>query len=133
MTLKEPESMDEVVYFTRRSLEPKGKIIAWARKVKCPKCKKALMGKPIEKGKVKIRAKEYVCPNCGYTEEKLEHEKSLEVSIKYVCPYCDNEGEATTPYKRKTWMGAPAFVFQCSACNEKIGITKRMKAPKKKK
>ena len=27
------------------------------------------MGKPVVKGKVKIRALEYVCPECGYTED----------------------------------------------------------------
>ena len=133
MALRQPESMDELVYFTRRTLEPKGRINAWAFKMQCPKCKKALMGKPVEKGKIKIRASEYVCPACGYTEEKAEHEKNLEVCVEYICPKCENSGEATTPYKRKTWQGVPAFVFECGKCGEKLGVTKKMKAPKAKK
>ncbi len=133
MALKEPESMEEVVYFTRRSLEPKGKLKAWAFKKECPECHKALMGKPVEKGKVKIRATEYVCPNCGYSEPKAEHEATLEVSVKYTCPHCEHEGETTIPFKRKTWQGVKAFVFTCDGCGEKIGITKKMKEPKKKK
>jgi len=133
MALRQPESMNDVVYFTRRVLEPKGRIIAWAFKIDCPKCKKALMGKPVEKGKVKIRATEYVCPACGYSEEKAEHEKKLKVSVEYTCPACSNESEAEIPYVRKTWQGVKAFIFECGKCGEKIGITKKMKAPKAKK
>lgn len=131
MALKKPESMDEVIYFTRRTLEPKGRVTAWAFKKECPKCKKALMGKPVESGKVRIRATEYVCPACGYTETKAEHEKSLEVCAEYECPACGKTGEATTPYVRKTFQGVKAFVIACGSCGEKIGITKKMKAPKK--
>lgn len=133
MSLKQPESMDELVYFTRRALVPKGRIVAWAFKMECPKCKKALMGKPVEKGKVRIRATEYVCPECGHSEQKAEHEPKLKVSVEYTCPSCSNEGETQIPYKRKTWQGVPAFVFECEKCGEKIGITKKMKAPKAKK
>jgi len=133
MTLKKPESMEEVVYFTRRTLEPKGRIMAWTFKQKCPKCKKALMGKPVENGKVKIRAKEYVCPACGYSEEKKEHEDKLTVSVEYTCPSCNHSGETETEFKRKTWQGVKAYVFTCDGCGEKIGITKRMAGPKKKK
>ena len=133
MTCTQPEGMDEVVYFTRRTLEPKGRVMAWAPKKECPKCKKALMGKPVEKGKVKIRATEYVCPECNYSEEKADHEKDLHVCAEYTCPHCDHEGIAEMPYKRKTFKGVKAFVFQCEECNEKIGITKRMSEPKKKK
>lgn len=127
----EPKSMDECVYFTRRTIG-NGKIMAWTRKMDCPKCKKAKMGKPVEKGKVKMRAKEYVCPSCGYREEKEEHEPKLTVEIKYTCPYCWDEGEATTPYKRKTFEGVPSYVFVCNKCGKKIGITKKMKKGKKK-
>ncbi len=133
MALKEPESMEELVYFTRRTIGEKGKVKAWAYKIKCPKCHKALMGKPVENGKVKIRATIYECPNCGYTESKAEHEKKLQLEIKYTCPFCEHKGETTIPYKRKTWQGVKAFVFQCESCGEKIGITKKMKEPKKKK
>lgn len=132
MPLKQPESMDESIYFTRRTLENNGKIMAWARKMDCPKCKKAKMGKPVDKGKVKIRAKEYVCPACGYEESKDEHEPKLTVEIIYTCPHCGNSGEATTPYKRKSFEGVPAYIFECGKCKKKIGITKKMKAGKKK-
>ena len=58
----------------------------------------------IEKGKVKIRADKYICPNCSYSELKEEHEPKLKVSIQYTCPHCDNVGEAETEFKRKTWQ-----------------------------
>jgi ribosomal protein S27AE len=132
MTLKMPESMDECIYFTRRA--DKGKIIAWVKKQLCPKCKKGLMVKPVDEktGKPKIRAKEYVCPECGNTVEKAEHEAELKCEIIYTCPNCGKNGETVAPYKRKTFQGVPAIVFQCEHCNEKIGITKKMKATKKK-
>jgi predicted RNA-binding Zn-ribbon protein involved in translation (DUF1610 family) len=132
MNGNEPESMNDVVYFSRRTLEPKGRATAWACKVSCPKCKNALMGKPIEKGKIRIRAEEYVCPSCGYTEEKLEHEKKLTIAVKYTCPHCDKEGFSEGPYKRKTYMGASSYLVDCEHCGGKIAITKRMKEPKKK-
>ena len=124
--------MDEVIYFTNRTLENNGKIKAWAFKIDCPKCGKAKMGKPVEKGKVKIRAKEYVCPACGYTEEKVEHEAKLKVDVIYTCPFCGHQGEAQTDYKRKTYQGVPSQVFICEVCGEKIAITKKMKKPNKK-
>lgn len=127
-----PNSMEEVVYFTNRKIEPNGNAKAWAFRMDCPKCKKAKMGKPVEDGKVKIRAKEYICPACNYTEEKAEHEAKLTLSVAYTCPYCENKGEAQTEFKRKNFEGVPAFVFTCGKCSKKIGITKKMKAPKKK-
>lgn len=132
MMVAEPESMDDLIYFTRRTIGD-GKIRAWVYKVDCPKCGKAKMGKPVEKGKVKIRAKEYVCPECGYSEPKDEHEQRLVMEIIYTCPYCGKSGEATTIYKRRTFEGVPAYVFECRDCNKKIGITKKMKEGKKKK
>lgn len=126
----EPQSMKDLVYFTNRTID-NGKIKAWVYKKECPKCHKVKMGKPVEKGKVKIRAPEYVCPECGYKEDKKEHEDTLTVEIKYICPYCGNEGEATTEYKRKSFEGVQAHVFECRKCGKKIGITKKLKAPKK--
>lgn len=122
----EPQSMDEVVYFTNRSVG-EGKIRAWARKKECPACHKAKMGKPVEKGKVLIRAKEYVCPLCGHTEEKKEHEHGLEMEIIYVCPYCRHSGTAKCDYRRRTWQGVQAYVFSCGSCGKAIGISKKMK------
>ncbi|MBR9703601.1 hypothetical protein GOV10_06170 [Candidatus Woesearchaeota archaeon] len=124
--MKEPESMDECVYFTRRAFAPdKGKMMAWALRKECPKCKKGLMKKP------KKTANEYVCPQCKYEEPKAEHEENLVVSVKYTCPFCNKDGKAETPFKRKTLYGKPAYVFLCSSCNEKLGIYKRMAFPKK--
>jgi predicted RNA-binding Zn-ribbon protein involved in translation (DUF1610 family) len=131
--MRRPESMEECVYFTNRTLENGGKIMAWVFRKECPKCKKAQMGKPVVKGKVKSRAKEYVCPGCGYIEEKMAHEKTLTVNIEYTCPFCRKSGEATTPYVRKTFNGVPSYVFVCAHCGEKVGITKKMKKPKVKK
>lgn len=132
MVFKMPSSMEECIYFTRRALDNGGKAVAWVEKEDCPKCKKAKMGKPVEKGKVKIRAKEYVCPACNYTVDKAEYEADCEVKIIYTCPECKNSGETTTPYKRKKWNGVDAFVFQCGKCNAKLGITKKMSEGKKK-
>lgn len=127
-----PDSMDDLVYFSRRSLtEKKGKVIAWARKQQCPKCKKALMGKPADPktGKIMIRAKEYVCPSCGNAEEKKEHEAKIKAEIVYECPFCANKGETTAPFARKTWYGKKAIVFPCGKCGEKLGVTKKMAVP----
>ena len=131
MGIKFPNSMEEVIYFTNRKIEPDGYAKAWAFRIDCPKCKKAKMGKPIEDGKIKIRAKEYTCPSCNYTEEKSVHEAKLTLSVAYTCPHCKNQGEAETEYKRKNFEGVPAFVFTCGKCGKKVGITKKMKATKK--
>ena len=135
MTLKEPESMDECFYFTNRTIEDgKGNAMSWVFRPDCPKCGKAKMGKPVDAktGKVKTRAKEYVCPACHYEVPMEEFSDTLIMNIKYTCPYCGNEGEATTQYKLKTFKGVKAYVFECSKCKEKIGITKKMKEIKKK-
>ena len=134
MALKQPNSMDDCVYFTRR-LNPS--IVAWVFKEKCPKCKKALMGKPKGKeGKVKIRAKEYVCPSCEYTVEKQEFEDTLTANIEYTCPKCDNSGGVQVPFKRKKVKfvaadgkekRADAIQFVCEKCKEKLIVTKKMK------
>ena len=134
MAVQAPTSMDDLVYFTNRVHDidgGKAKIKAWVYRKECPSCGKAKMGKPVNKGKVKVRSPEYVCPECGYTEEKKEHEDTLTVEVQYTCPYCGHSGEATTPYTRKTWNGVKAYVFVCDSCGKKIGITKKMKAPKK--
>ena len=60
------------------------------------------MGKPVEKGKVKIRAEKYVCPACSYIEGKTEHEESLELQAKYTCPYCGKEGNRPSNINGKT-------------------------------
>lgn len=138
MTLKKPKSMDECIYFTNRS-KGKGKTKAWVFKKTCPKCKDGVMAKPRDPktGKPKIRAKEYVCLKCSFTEEKKEHEESLNACIIYTCPSCVHEGEAEIPYKRKTVQiideetgkksSAKALQFLCEKCKEKINITKKMK------
>lgn len=137
MTLKKPESMDECVYFTRRVLGEggKGKAMAWVFRGHCPQCQKGIMGKPVDAktGKAKIRAKEYLCHDCSHVVEKQEYEDTLTCNIEYTCPHCGKSGETTTPFKRKSFQGVKAVVFQCKDCNEKIGITKKMAAPKKKK
>lgn len=130
MTLTIPDSTEKCLYFTRRKLEEGGSIIAWAEKEICPECGKGIIGKPVEKGKVKIRATEYVCPECGHTESKAEYEPKCTVKVIYECPYCKHKGETTTEYKRKKWMGVDAYVFTCQGCAKKIGITKKMKKAK---
>ncbi len=115
--------MEECLYFTRRKLEPRGSVVAWAFRKECPSCK-ALMRKPTK------RSPRYECPSCGYAEEKKEHEASILLRVKYECPFCGKRGETTAPYKRRTWRGVQAYVFQCEFCKERIGITKKLKSPK---
>ena len=133
MTIKEPESMDELCFFTNRQVGD-GFATAWVRRGKCPKCGKGIMGKPKDPktGRAKIRASEYVCPECDHTVEKEEYEETLECEIKYTCPKCKKEGETKVPFKRKSFQGVKAIVFSCEHCNEKIPITKKLADLKKK-
>ncbi len=133
MELREPDSMDELVYFSRRKT-PEGRVMAWAFRELCPKCKKELMTKPVDPKtkKPKIRAKEYVCGSCSYEVPADEYEASLELCVDYTCGSCNFEGKTKIPYKRKTFMGVKSFVFECGSCGVKIPITKKMKEPKKK-
>lgn len=135
--LKEPTSIQECIYFTNRTIKD-GSAKAWVYKQNCPKCNKSLMEKPRDKkGKIMMRAKEYTCPSCGYTVEKESYEKTLHVQIKYICPHCKNQGEATIPFIRKKAkvfdeeQGKSTTIdtlrFQCSKCNKNIDITKRLK------
>ena len=132
MALKKPQSMGECIYFTNRTIGS-GKAMAWVFRKDCPKCK-GVMGKPEKKGgKVDKKAGHYVCYSCGHTESNQEVEDSLAVNIEYKCPHCGNEAETTTEYRRKTFEGVPAYVFECQSCHKKIGITKKLKDTKKKK
>ena len=125
--VREPQSMDELIYFTQRAVGP-GNAKAWVYRGDCPKCGKAKMGKPTGPGgKVKIRAKEYVCPACNYTVEKKEYEDTLHCEIRYVCPSCKYSGEITVPYRRKKFDGMDAIVFLCEKCKTKIPVTKKLK------
>lgn len=129
--LKEPQSMEELVYFTQRAIG-KGKAKAWVYRQPCPKCKKALMGKPKDPktGKPKVRAKEYVCSACEYTVEKIAYEETLQAEIKYVCPSCSAAGEISIQFKRKKVGGIDMLFFPCPKCNFRIEITKKMKTKK---
>ncbi len=138
MGIKEPASMDECIYFTNRNLGAKGKIKGWVHKQDCPKCGKALMGKPRDpKGKIKIRSTEYVCPICNYTAEKEEYEDTLTFEGKYTCPHCETQGEVQTSFMRKKvkifdeekqkQLSVEAVRFQCSKCQKNIDVTKKMK------
>ncbi len=138
MSLKEPTSMDECVYFTNRIIND-SKIKAWVFRGMCPKCGKGLMGKPRDKktGKPKIRADEYTCPECNYTVGKSEHEDSLDINVKYTCPKCKHSDELKMPFRRKKMQrldeetGKKETVetirFECGKCGEKMDITKKMK------
>ena len=133
MALKKPESAEECVYFTNRIIG-EGRAIAWVFRKSCPKCKKGIMGKPQKKGgKLDKKAGHYDCYSCGYQESNEQVENNLIVNVEYKCPHCGNEGEATTEYKRKTFEGVLSYVFECQKCRKKIGITKKLKEPKKKK
>jgi ssDNA-binding Zn-finger/Zn-ribbon topoisomerase 1 len=128
MALKIPDSMEELVYWTSRNIG-KGNAKAWVEREECPECHKALMGKPRGKdGKVKIRATNYECPECGHSVEKKAYEDTLTASIIYTCPKCLSKGDIQIPYKRKKVQGVDALVFNCKGCSEKILVTKKMKA-----
>lgn len=131
MALKQPESMEELVYFTNRDIGS-GSARVWVFKQQCPKCGKALMGKPIKPdGKPKMRAKEYVCPECSYTVEKEEYEESLTACADVTCPECGKESELEAPFKRKKIKGVPTLRLECPHCGAQIDVTKKMKQPKK--
>ncbi len=133
MTIKLPDSMEELVYWTSRKLK-EGYVKCWVEREDCPKCKKGLMGKPVkDDGKIKIRAKVYECPECGYTVPKQEYEDSLTANVMYTCPHCKHKGETRVPFKRKTYMGEKAIVFECKKCGKELPITKKMKNVKLKK
>ncbi len=133
MSLRKPESMDECVYFTQRSLEgDKGEIMAWVFRGDCPKCGKAKMGKPRDsKGKAKMRANEYECPSCKHVVEKQAYEDSLIAFAEYKCPNCGSSGEAKTPFKRKNISGVQTLRFACVKCGGNLDVTKKMKEGKK--
>ena len=131
--IKKPESMDECVYFTRRTIDEDGKAMAWVFRKKCEKCNEGVMVKPLNKrGKPDKKSLYFVCSKCNHEEDNDSVEASFVVNIEYTCPYCKHEGQTTTDFKRKTFKGVPSFVFECQGCNEKIGVTKKMKVPKKK-
>lgn len=131
MALKKPSSVEECVYFTNRTIGS-GSAMAWVFRKECPKCK-GTMGKPQKKnGKFDKKADHYACYSCGYPEKNEQVESSLIINIEYKCPHCGNEGETTTEYKRKTFEGVPSYVFECQKCHKKIGLTKKLKEPKKK-
>ncbi len=132
MALRQPESMDDVIYFTRRKV-PEFQAVCWVFKKECPKCGKGMMGKPKgNDGKVKIRAQEYVCPECSHALEKKEYEESLQANVQYTCFKCRNSGEMQVPFKRKNIDGVQTLRVKCSKCGENVDITKKMKDPKKK-
>jgi len=138
MALKEPESMDECIYFTRREIG-KGYAKTWVYKQKCPKCQKSFMGKPRspKTGKPKIRSENYECPSCQYNTPKIEYEETLTAEIIYTCPHCTYHGEIKIPFKRKKIkvlneetqkkISAEAVIFNCEKCAGRIEITKKMK------
>ena len=128
---KRPQSMDELIYYTSRTIDD-GEITVWVFKQLCPKCGKGFMGKPIdEKGKVKVRAKEYVCPECGYNVEKKEYEESLMAGVDYTCPECKHKAETQILFKRKLIDRVQTLRVKCEKCNANIDVTKKMKKPKR--
>lgn len=127
--LKRPESMEDLVYMTNRDIGETGSAMCWVFRERCPECGKGMMGKPVDPKtkKVKVRAKEYVCPECGYTVEKTEYEDGLTANVDYTCPGCGHEGELQVPFKRKMIKGVLTLRVNCEKCNANIDITKKMK------
>src|SRR3989344_2502145 len=116
MALREPESMDECVYFTNRATE-KCKVRAWVFREQCPKCGKGLMGKPKDSktGRAKIRAEEYECPECKCNS-------SDEISAPFQWKKIQRLNEETG--KKQS---IDSIRVLCSKCNEKIDVTKKMR------
>ena len=132
MALKKPNSVEECVYFTNRTMG-NGRAMAWVFRKECHKCKKGIMGKPLKKGgKADKKAEHYVCYSCGYIESNEQVENGLILNVEYKCPHCGYEGETTTEYKRKSFEGVPSYVFECQKCKKKVGLTKKLKETKKK-
>jgi len=130
--MNEPESMDDLVYFTNRAIGS-GSVKAWVYKQPCPKCGKTKLGKPTDnKGRIQIRAKEYVCGSCRYKVDKNSYEESLFAEVKYTCPACGSAGETKVPFKRKNIAGVATLRINCQKCKANIDITKKMKEPKNK-
>jgi len=135
--MREPKSMDECVYFTKRK-DSESFAKVWVFKGQCPECKIGLMGKPRDSktGRAKIRSNDYVCPECNYTAEKSKYEETLTASIQYECK-CGNKSGIEVPFKRKKVMrfdeedqkkrSVDALVFNCSKCDQRFLITKKMK------
>jgi len=135
MAFELPNNMDELFYFTRRTLGEKGKAMTWVPKGICVKCKKGRIEKPKDEktGRPKIRSTEYVCDSCGAIFEKKDYEDSLTAYVVYTCPHCNKAGETKAPFKRKSIAGVKTLRVQCEHCNGNIDITKKMAVPKKKK
>ena len=129
-----PESMEDLVYMTNRSLDNDGKIAVWVYRQDCPECGKAKMTKPKDPktGKYKIRAKEYVCSECNHSVEKDEYEPTLEAQADLTCPNCKKHSEVILPFKRKKTYGVNTLPVPCPDCGHVIQVTKKMKAIKKK-
>jgi len=137
--IREPQSMDELVYFTKRVIGKDGKAMAWVYREDCPECGKGKMGKPIDPKtkKPKTRADYYECPECHNQIPKQEYEDSLQCQVKYTCDKCKKEGEIEVPFKRKSTkmydpekdknVAVKAIVFECGNCGEKVYITQKMK------
>lgn len=128
MALQDPDSMEELVYFTNREFEEGGQVTCWVRKKECPKCGQGLMGKPRDEktGGVKVRARIYACPDCGFTMNKKQYEETLTAEIRYTCPHCGKQGETTTLFKRKKIKGVETLRITCEHCGGTIDITKKM-------
>ena|SRR3989344_8652668 len=137
MNISEPTSTNECVFFTRRTVGEKGKIMAWVPRSQCQKCKQGVMGKPRDEktGKVKIRAKEYVCSQCSLSMGEEAYEDTLQISIKYTCPHCGSQGTTQQPYLfKKTKIEDPEspgnkktakiIRFSCSACKKDLDLVK---------
>lgn len=129
MAIRQPESMDELVYFTRRDIGDNGKVMVWVFRQLCPECKKGIMGKPMDKktGKIKTRSTAYACPECGYEAEKKEYEDSLAACVSYTCPHCGNTDEVEVPFRRKNIGGVPTLRVKCGKCGGNIDVKKKMK------
>ena len=82
MPLKKPESVEECVYFTNRTIDS-GRAMAWVFRKQCPKCKKDVLKKPSTKsGKPDKKSRIYMCKSCRYEESNEQVENNLTINIE---------------------------------------------------
>ena len=110
MTLEEPKSMDDCLYFTNRTIGG-GKTMAWVLRPLCEKCNEGRFGKPIKKnGKPDKKAEYFECPKCKAQMTNEEAEETLK-NIQY-SHLLGQSNEVSMSQRRKFywWIKEKTFI-----------------------
>ena len=122
---EKPKDINELDFFTRQLLEPKGFAFMWVYKPLCPDCNKSRLKK------LKKRDKFYACESCNKTFEKPEYNSLLKYNIEYTCPKCSKKGEASGDWIKPTSKKSAVMQkFTCSSCGEKLKVARISKKKK---